>query len=214
MFYEVEIINGEACIIRLTNDGLTYIDNNHGRMPEFPLEFDGLPVTRIEKVAFSNKKIVKLPKSWGNITELGRLAFSRNEISELPEDWGIVSKIGDYCFSNNNIETISNWGIIQEIGEYAFERNMIEKIDNWGDLRVIKEGTFSRNNLSEFTASFRNIRWIKDFAFAENNIHNEIGDMYMVPRVEFNVFDANPDDETLFAKYRREKMRYRQAAGN
>ena len=187
MFYEVEIINGEACIIRLTNDGLTYIDNNHGQMPEFPLEFDGLPVTRIEKAAFANKRIKKLPKSWGNITTLGRLAFLCNEISELPEDWGIVSEIEDYCFSNNNIKSISNWGIIQEIGEYAFEYNMIEKIDNWGDLRVIESGTFFRNNLSEFTASFRNIRWIRDFAFAENNIRSEIGDMYMVCHCVLNL---------------------------
>ena len=135
MFYEVEVNNGEACIIGFTNNGLLFIDE-HGRIPEFPLEFDRLPVTRIGEYAFCDKRITRLPESWGNITALGQFSFSNNEIFELPEDWGIVSNIGDYCFLHNNITTISNWGIIQKIGVYAFCSNEIEQINDWGDLRA------------------------------------------------------------------------------
>ena len=72
MFYEVEVIDGEACITGLTGDGLLY-SRNHGQMPEFPLEFDGLPVTRVEDFAFFDKGIRKLPESWGNITTVEKL---------------------------------------------------------------------------------------------------------------------------------------------
>ena len=208
----MEVIDGEACIKRLTGDGLLY-SRNHGQMPEFPLEFDGMPVTRIKDYAFAGKRIRKLPKSWGNITTLGVKAFATNEISELPEDWGIVSNIGDYCFLHNNISTITGWGIIQEIGKYAFCFNEIEQINDWGDLRVIGQGAFCSNNISELTASFRNIREIRASAFEGNNILSEIGDMYMVPKVAFTVFGANPSERTLFRKYVNENERYRQAAG-
>lgn len=211
MSYEVEVNNGEACITGFTNNGLLFIDE-HGRMPEFPLEFDGLPITRIGDYAFSRKGIVRLPESWGNITALGHFSFSDNEIFELPEDWGIVSNIGDYCFYRNNIEAISGWGIIQKIGEYSFYDNGIEKINDWGDLKVISRKAFKRNNISELTASFRNIKEIGMMAFAENNILSEIGDMYMVPKVEPDAFDGNPGDGILYTKYSNESMHYFRSA--
>ena len=211
MFYEVEVINGEACIVGFTDEGLRY-NRDHQQMPEFPLEFDCLPVTRIGDYAFYDKGIIALPESWGNIITLGEAAFADNKISELPEDWGIVSNIGNFCFQYNNIENIPNWGIVQEIGAYAFYANEIEKIDNWGDLRVIRQGTFQANNFEELTASFRNIREIGTMAFAENNILSEIGDMYMVPQVETDAFYGNPGDGILYAKYLKEGKRYRQAA--
>ena len=213
MFYEVEVNNGEACIIGFTNNGLLFIDE-HGRIPEFPLEFDRLPVTRIGEYAFCDKRITRLPESWGNITALGQLSFSNNEIFELPEDWGIVSNIGDYCFLHNNITTISNWGIIQKIGVYAFCSNEIEQINDWGDLRVISKGAFEKNNIEELTASFRNIEAIRNRAFAGNNILSEIGDMYMVPQVESDVFVGNPGDGILHTKYVNENEHYRRATGN
>ena len=212
MFYKVEIDNGEACIIGLTNKGLQYICE-YDRMPEFPLEFDGLPVTRIRDYAFRARGIKKLPDSWGNITTIGQAAFLNNEIFGLPEDWGIVSEIGDSCFRNNNIGSISEWGIVQEIGEFAFAANRIEEISDWGDLRVISKGAFCTNNISELNASFRNIELIESSAFAENNILSEIGDMYIVPYVSSIVFTGNPGDEILFAKYREENERYLLASG-
>ena len=212
MYYKMEIFDGEACIKRLTGDGLLY-SRNHGQMPEFPLEFDGLPVTRIKDHAFAGKRIRKLPKSWGNITTLGVKAFATNEISELPDDWGIVSTIGDSCFQFNYIEAIPSWGIIQEVGTYAFDNNEIKKINDWGDLRIIRKGAFCNNNISEITASFRGIESIEAVAFAGNNALSEIGDMYMVPKVAFTVFGANPSERTLFRKYVNENERYRQAAG-
>ena len=211
MFYEVENINGEACITGFTNNGLLYIDE-HGRMPEFPLEFDGLPVTRIKEYAFYDKRIIALPESWGNITTIGRAAFLDNEIFELPEDWGIVSTIGESCFQFNSIESIPGWGIIQEIGKFAFDNNEIRKINDWGDLRIINKGAFQRNNIEELTASFQNIRWIRAKAFAENNILSEIGDMYMVPKVEPDAFDGNPGDGILYTKYSNESMHYFRSA--
>ena len=213
MFYEVEVNNGEACIIGFTNNGLLFIDE-HGRIPEFPLEFDRLPVTRIGEYAFCDKRITRLPESWGNITTLGVKAFATNEISELPTYWGIVSEIGDSCFQRNNIKVIFNWGIIQEVGKCAFYVNDIERIDNWGDLRVIRQGAFCSNNISELTASFRGIESIEAVAFAGNNIYSEIGDMYMVPQVKCNVFDRNPGARTLFKKYLEERKRYCLATRN
>lgn len=213
MFYEVKIDNGEAYITGFTNDGLAYNDE-HGRMPEFPLEFDGLPVTRIGEFSFSAKGIARLPESWGNITAIERAAFLDNEIFELPEDWGIVSTLGRSCFQCNSIKSISNWGIIQEVGEYAFLVNEIEKINDWCDIRVIGKGAFLKNNIEELTAIFQNIRWIRAKAFAENNILSEIGDMYMVPKVEPDVFDGNPGDGILYTKYSNENKHYRRAAGN
>lgn len=186
MFYEVEIDNGEAYITGFTNDGLAYNDE-HGRMPEFPLEFDGLPVTRIREFAFSDKGIERLPQSWGNITTIDQAAFLYNEIFELPEDWGIVSTLGRSCFQCNSIKSISNWGIIREVGEYAFLVNEIEKINDWGDVRVIRKGAFLKNSIEELTASFRNIREIESIAFAQNNILSEIGDIYMVSYCTVNL---------------------------
>lgn len=213
MFYEVKIIDGEACITGLTNNGLLYA-KEHRQMPEFPLEFDGLPVTRIEDYAFFDKGIKRLPESWGNITTLGAKAFATNEISEIPEDWGIVSGIGDSCFQRNNIKIISNWGIIQEVGKCAFYVNDIEKISDWGDLRSIRQGAFCSNNISELTASFRGIKSIEAVAFAGNNILGEIGDMYMVPKVKCNVFDRNPGARTLFKKYLEERKRHCLSTGD
>ena len=181
-------------------------------MPEFPLEFDGLPVTRIGEFAFFDKGITRLPESWGNITTIEQAAFLDNEIFELPEDWGIVSTLGRSCFQGNDIETIPGWGIVQEIGKFAFAANEIEKIDNWGDLRIISKGAFQRNNIEELTASFRNVRWIRTLAFAENNILSDIGDMYMVPKVEPDVFDGNPGDGILYTKYANESMYYFRSA--
>lgn len=212
MFYEVEIIDGEACIVGFTDEGLRH-NRENGRMPEFPLEFDGLPVTRIGDYAFLKKKITKLPKSWGNITTLGKAAFMGNEIPQLPEDWGIVSTIRASCFRCNNIEGIPEWGIVQEVGIYAFYKNEIREINDWGDLQVINKGTFQGNNIEELTASFRNIRWIRTKAFAENNILSEIGDMYMVPEVEPDVFDENPGDGILYTKYLNENKYYRRTTG-
>ena len=212
MHYNIEVIDGEACITSLTNNGLLHIDN-HGRMPEFPLEFDGLPVTRIGDYAFFKKKITKLPESWGNITTLSKAAFMGNEISGLPEDWGIVSTIGASCFRCNNIEGIPEWGIVQEVGIYAFYNNEIRKINDWGDLQVINTGAFQGNNIEELTASFRNIEDIGKRAFAENNILSEIGDIYMVPEVEPDVFDENPGDGILYTKYLNENKYYRRATG-
>ena len=208
----MEANNGEAVIRGFTDDGMLFIDK-HGQMPEFPLEFDGLPVTRIEDFAFFNKGIVRLPESWGNITSLGGSSFSDNEIFKLPEDWGIVSDIGDYCFSHNNIRAITDWGIIQEIGVYAFYSNEIEQINDWGDLRIISTGAFMKNNISDLTASFRGIKEIGMMAFADNNVLSEIGDMYMVPQVKINVFDGNPGDGILFTKYVNENKYWRRAVG-
>lgn len=213
MFYEVETINGEACITGLSAKGLAFIYVHNGQMPEFPLEFDGLPVTRIDEYAFTSERITKLPESWGNITTLEKGAFAYNKISQLPTDWGIVSEIGGNCFESNSIETIPGWGIIQKIGSFAFAVNRIEKIDNWGDLRIISKGTFCANNISELNASFRNIELIESSAFVGNNILSEIGDMYMVSQVEIDVFNRNPGGETLFEKYLNENENYRQAAG-
>lgn len=213
MFYEVEVIDGEACIAGFTDDGLL-CNNRHGQMPEFPLEFDGLPVTRIVEYAFCDKGITRLPESWGNITALENVAFASNKISDLPTDWGIVSEIGDCCFVHNYIKTVPDLGIIREIGELAFHTNEIEQINGWGDLRVIKKGAFLRNSLSGLTASFRNIEIIEGMAFASNNILEEIGDMYMVPQVESDVFVGNPGDGILYTKYLKEGKRYRRATGN
>ena len=71
-----------------------------------------------------------------------------------------------------------------------------------------------KNNIEELTASFRNIREIGAMAFAENNILSEIGDMYMVPKVGYNVFGGNPGDRILYTKYANENKHYRRAAGN
>ena len=212
MFYKVVISNDEVCIIGLTNKGWLHIDE-HGRMPEFPLESNGLPVTKIGEYAFCKKGIKRLPESWGNITTLGKAAFMDNEILELPEDWGIVSTIGASCFRCNNIEGIPEWGIVQEVGIYAFYNNEIRKINDWGDLQVINTGAFQGNNIEELTASFRNIEDIGKRAFAENNILSEIGDIYMVPEVEPDVFDENPGDGILYTKYLNENKYYRRATG-
>ena len=213
MFYKMEVIDGESCIKGLTEDGLRY-NRYHQQMPEFPLEFDGLPVTRIGEYAFCDKGIKRLPESWGNITAIENMAFVSNKISDLPTDWGIVSEIGDCCFAHNYIKTIPDLGIMQEIGELAFHTNEIEQINGWGDLRVIKRGAFLRNSLSGLTASFRNIKIIEGMAFASNNILEEIGDMYMVPQVASDVFVGNPGDGILYAKYLKEGKHYRRATGN
>lgn len=123
---------------------------------------------------------VKLPPTWGNISDIEEEAFyctrliSRKGHSPIPGDWGEVTSIGKSAFFhvvNDSFSLPSRWGKVSSIGGYAFSGSNVESIpDNWGEVSFIGAGAFSNNSIESLPESWGKVRDIQQFAFERNHI--------------------------------------------
>ena len=69
--WKYEVVDGHVVLKGLTDEGHQKLQDNGGKLPDFPLEIEGKKVTEIGDRAFLSNDLRKLPKSWGNITTIG-----------------------------------------------------------------------------------------------------------------------------------------------
>lgn len=87
----------------LSNDGFDEMWKNNGKLPDFPDEINGKPVTEIGSEAFAGWSIKSLPDTFGKIKVIGERAFYSNDIKELPTSWGYVKEVRSKSFFLNPI---------------------------------------------------------------------------------------------------------------
>lgn len=87
----------------LSNDGFDEMWKNNGKLPDFPDEINGKPVTEIGSEAFAGWSIKSLPDTFGKIKVIGERAFYSNDIKELPTSWGDVKEVRSKAFFLNPI---------------------------------------------------------------------------------------------------------------
>ena len=183
--WKYQVADDHIKLTGLTDEGKQKLQDNGGKLPDFPLEIEGKKVTEIGYMAFNNRKITSLPNSWGNITEIDQDAFNKNQITSLP-DWGNITRIGGGAFSSNQITNLPDWGNITRIGGSAFASNQITSLPrSWGNVTRI-ESTAFRNNQITSLPDWGNITRIGASAFASNQITS-------LPRSWGNVTEVNSD---------------------
>ena len=148
--WKYEVVGDHVELQGLTDEGKKKVQDNGGKLPDFPLEIEGKKVTSIGNRAFYINQITKLPDDWGNITYIGSNAFSSNQITSLPESWGEITSIGKGVFWDNQITSLpDDWGKITSIGKSAFYENQITSLpDDWGKITSIGGYAFSGNQIT------------------------------------------------------------------
>ncbi|MDO4241457.1 MAG: leucine-rich repeat domain-containing protein, partial [Microbacteriaceae bacterium] len=144
---------------------------------------------------------VKLPDTWGEITEIGENAFIYSDIEKLPTSWGNVEKIAGGAFNGSSfakqLVLPGDWGKVKEIGRHAFKEAGVASIPaSWGMVETIGQGAFESNKLTAVPKDFANVRKIDSFAFEYNQITDFAQSWGKLTELDTRVF-ANNKIETL-----------------
>lgn len=192
--WKYQVADDHIKLTGLTDEGKQKVQDNGGKLPDFPLEIEGKKVTEIGYMAFNNRKITSLPNSWGNITEIdqdafnknqitslpdwgnvtriGGGAFSSNQITNLPDSWGNVTRIGGSAFASNQITNLPDWGNINRIDPHAFKNNQITSLPDWGQVARIGSSAFENNQITSLPRSWGNVTEVNSDTFSGNQIGN------------------------------------------
>jgi len=138
-----------------------------------PSAIQGVPVTRIQKNAFSNKKLlsVTFPSS---ITTIGESAFAFNDIKELSIPNSVL-EIGDSAFAHNKLTSLTLGNQITTIGNFAFvgdqygNGNKLVSITIPSSVRTIGNHAFEYNELTSLVLK-NGVTTIGERAFALNHL--------------------------------------------
>ena len=138
--WKYQVADDHIKLTGLTDEGKQKLQDNGGKLPDFPLEIEGKKVTEIGYMAFNNRKITSLPNSWGNITEIDQDAFSSNQITNLPDSWGNITRIGASAFASNQITSLPrSWGNVTEVNSDTFSGNQISNVPDWSTLKSLQD---------------------------------------------------------------------------
>ena len=202
--WKYEVVDDHAELWGLTDKGKQKVQDNGGKLPDFPLEIEGKKVTSIGTRAFYNNQITSLPDTWGEITNIGGSAFSGNRITSLPDTWGKITNIGDYMFSGNQITSLPDtWGKITNIGDRAFYNNKITSLpDDWGEITSIGGSAFFGNQITSLPDTWGEITSIGNYVFYNNQITSLPDDWGEITSIGGSAFSENqitslPDWSTL-----------------
>jgi len=141
-------INGEPLFLDSTGKGIEYIGD--GGAITIPKVVGGKPVTTIEKMTFTDKKLtsVIIPDS---VTSIEMGAFQRNQLTSVTIGNSVTS-IGEYVFTNNKLTSVVIPNSVTSIGNNAFSGNALTSITIGANVNVGK-GAFSSN---PFQSNFKN----------------------------------------------------------
>ena len=170
--WKYRVVDDHVELQGLTDEGKQKVQDNGGKLPDFPLEIEGKKVTSIGNFAFRDNKLTSLPKSWGNITTIGDSAFSSKQLTSIPDSWGNITTIGGAAFSSNQLTSLpDSWENITTINRAAFSSNQLTSIpDSWENITTIGNGAFQRNQLTSIPDSWGNITTIDSSAFSNNQL--------------------------------------------
>ena len=170
--WQYGVVDDHVELQGLTDEGKQEVQDNGGKLPDFPLKIEGKKVTSIGIGAFDHNQLTSLPDSWGNITTIDERAFSYNQLTSIPDSWGNITTIGVYAFFNNQLTSLpESWGNITTISDTAFSYNQLTSIpDSWGNITTIGDFSFGNNKLTSLPESWGNITTIDASAFRNNQL--------------------------------------------
>lgn len=145
----------------------------------------------IGELAFSAKRIVSIPSSWGSITKISNCAFLGSGLEEIPRSWDNVVFLGEGCFSTNNIETLpSTWGKLTKINIDSFAYNRIRELpSSWGSITNVSG--FRNNLLKTIPSSWNYIKNIGKYCFTRNAIVSIPSSWGNVTKIDDYAFENN-----------------------
>ena len=153
---------------RTVTGGVEIIDyvgkNTNIKIPE---KLGGKTVVSIADEAFASKGLtsVIIPDT---VVKIGKGAFKFNDLTTINIPDG-VGEIEDEAFRNNRIEHVTLPDAVQSVGKYAFFGNLIKEVEFGSSLELIDESAFANNQIGHLDFSKTNLKYIKAYAFLNNN---------------------------------------------
>lgn len=172
---------------------------------QIPNKINGLPVTKIGKGAFANKRIIETVSFPNTLEAIGDYAFSRNRLKSLvlPDS---IKEIGRNSFQNNQLTEVKLPSNLKVIPYSTFEENAIKKIQLPVNLEVIGGNAFKSNKLSEINLP-ESLLTLGEGAFENNRLKNIIlpNQLISVPK---NAFSNNQLTDISFGENVKEIQDY------
>ena len=148
----------------------------------------------------SNKNLVALPNSFGNLKIKGSLYLYNNNLKSLPETFGNLKVDGDLHLYNNNLKSLpETFGNLKVGGDLRLGYNKLKSLpESFGNLKINGSLNLTYNNLKSLPETFGNLKINGILNLNNNNLKSlpdsfgnlEIGgDLY----IKYNNLTSLPD---------------------